>query len=118
MEPEIPGDPGEAICKPNSRRRAVDLEQLDVDDDLGPGLVDRCDQARCSGDVLGRVLERDRVDGGHARGRTSTTMRSRSMTSFISALLRYKVWTTDSSYSRRLAAVSGMMVIVRCALTR
>ena len=50
-----------------AQARAVDLEQLDVDDDLGPGLVDRRNQARRSGDVLGRVLERDRVDRGHAR---------------------------------------------------
>ena len=53
-----------------------------------------------------------------AMRRASTTMRSTSTVSFKSALLRKKVRTTSSSYSRRLAAVSGTMVTVRGAVTR
>ncbi|MND06282.1 hypothetical protein D3C83_275680 [compost metagenome] len=49
--------------------------------------------------------------------RLSTTMRSRSETSFRSALLMGKTPTTSSSYSWRLAGVSGMTVIVRGAVT-
>ncbi len=47
--------------------RAIDLEQLDVDDHLGPRLVDRGDQPRRRGDPLGRVLDRDRVGRGDRR---------------------------------------------------
>ena len=45
-------------------------------------------------------------------------MRSTSTVSFRSALLRKKVRTTSSSYSRRLAAVSGTTATVRGAVTR
>ena len=48
-----------------AQARPIDFEQLDVDDDLGPCLVDCRDQPRRRGDVLGRVLERDGVDRGH-----------------------------------------------------
>ena len=40
---------------------AIDLEQLHVDDDFGPRLVDGGNQLRCRGDPLGRVLQRDGV---------------------------------------------------------
>jgi len=50
--------------------------------------------------------------------RMSTTMRRRSMVSLRSALLRKIVLMTDSSYSRRLAGVSGTIVIVLGAVTR
>ncbi len=44
--------------------RAIDLEQLDVDDHFGPRLVDRADDAARGGDPFGRVLDRDGVGGG------------------------------------------------------
>ncbi len=53
-----------------------------------------------------------------ARRRASTTMRSTSTVSLRSALLRKKVRTISSSYSRRLAAVSGTIATVRGAVTR
>ena len=64
----MPGDPGEAICRPYSGELgAIDLDQLDVDDHLGPRLVDGGDHARGGGDALGRVLDRQRVGGGRRR---------------------------------------------------
>ena len=47
--------------------------------------------------------------------RLSTTRRSRSSVSLTSALLRKNVRMISSSYSRRLAGVSGMTVIVFAA---
>ena len=47
--------------------------------------------------------------------RLSTTRRSRSSVSLTSALLRKNVRMISSSYSRRLAGVSGMIVIVLAA---
>ena len=67
-DPSMPGEPGEASCRPYScQLRAIDFEQLDVDDHLGPGLVDGGDQARCSGHALRRVLDGDRVVRGGRR---------------------------------------------------
>ena len=51
------------------KARAVHLEELDVDHDFGPRLVDRADDARGGGDAIGRVLDGDRVgrrDAGDA----------------------------------------------------
>ena len=47
--------------------RAIDFEELDVDDDFRPRLVDGADDAAGGGDPLGRVLDRDRVGCGHLR---------------------------------------------------
>ena len=58
----MPGDPGRGELQAVlAQPRAIDLEQLDVDDDFGPRLVDRRNQAAGRGDALGRVLDRDRV---------------------------------------------------------
>ena len=47
--------------------RAIDLEQLDVDDDFRPRLVDSRDEAAGGRDPLGRVFQRDRVGRGDGR---------------------------------------------------
>ena len=47
--------------------RPVHFEQLDVDDDFRPRLVDRGEDARGRGDPLRRVLDRQRVGGGGRR---------------------------------------------------
>ena len=98
--PSEPSGSGDAICRPySSRRDAIDLEQLDVDYDLGPRLVDRRDQIvprrRCA-PACPSAKSSCRVVMGEIC-LTSTTMRRRSMTSLMSALLRKKVRTTDSS---------------------
>ena len=72
-----------------AQARAIDLEQLDVDDDLGPRLVDRGNEPRRRGDVLGRVLERDGVDRGDARDLTHVDDDAQQVDDFLeSALLR------------------------------
>ena len=53
-----------------------------------------------------------------ASRRASITIRSRSTVSFRSALLSGKVRTISSSYSCRLAAVSGTTVMKRGPVTR
>ena len=61
-------DEGDAICRPYSfSPRAIDLEQLDVDDHLGPRLVDRGNQLAGGSHARGRVLDGDRVGGRHRR---------------------------------------------------
>ena len=45
----------------------VHLEQLHLDHDLGAGLVDRPDQSCRRVDAFRRVLDRNRIGGGHRR---------------------------------------------------
>ena len=70
--------------------RPVHLEQFDVDDDLGAGLVDGGDQAagrlRCARACRWIDIALVAVIGD--RRRMSTTIRSRSIVSLRSALLR------------------------------
>ena len=66
--PEMPGDPGDAICSPySSQLRPIHFEELDVDDNFGPRLVDRGDQLDRGGHALGCVADRDRVGGRDRR---------------------------------------------------
>ncbi len=63
----MPGGPGEAICSPNSRRLLpIHFEQLDVDDDFRPRLVDGRDDPAGGRQPFRRVLDRDGVGARHA----------------------------------------------------
>jgi hypothetical protein len=69
--------------------RAIHFQQLDVDDHLGPRLVDRRQTRPAGHDPLRRVLDRHRVGAGRRRDAPGVeTMRNRSCVSFRSALLR------------------------------
>lgn len=60
--PSMPGDPGDAICRPVLHQlRPVDFQDLDVDDELGPRLVERRDEPADGLQALGCVADGDRV---------------------------------------------------------
>ena len=99
--------------------RAIDFEQLDVDDDLGPRLVDRAEHA-CDGcNPLRRVLDGERVRAGNRCDLPGVDDDSEK----VDRLLEVGVAEIEGPHHlflvlRRFAGVSGTIVIVRGAVTR
>ena len=107
------------ICRPySSSSRAIDFEQLDVDDDLGPRLVDRLDDASRRGDALGRVLDRQRVGGGQRRDPARVDHDAEQVDRFLQVRVA-QIESADDLFLvlAALGGVSGMIVIVRWAVT-
>ena len=91
-DPAMPGDFAglaqhlEAVL---AQTGAIHFQQLDVDDDFGARLVDRADSRPAAAMRSGvSLIEMALVAVIGEMRRTSTTMRSRSITSLMSALLR------------------------------
>ncbi len=105
----MPGEPGLAICRPYSfsRVRSTSSSSTSMTTSgraLSIAVMIRPAAATRSGVSL-MVMALVAAIG--ARRRASTTMRSTSIVSLRSALLRKNVRTTSSSYSRRLAGGVG-----------
>ena len=77
------------------------------------------DQSRRRGDALRRVLDRDRVGRGDRRDLPDVDHDAQQVDILLDVRVAQVERPDDrSSYSRRLAGVSGTIVIVRGAVTR